>query len=146
MGLWRVAVGILKSGKAALVILPISNRDIAARGYPVISGWGQIRSPFAHSKRGKPHIFPRKIEAASVRVQICSRKIPDTLPLVAMLYKVTFQTVPKSTDCVQWWFCVLVTSDKKQNGSRTAHFYAFPICGDAFVSCCQSAYFPGICI
>ena len=57
-GLRRVAVGILKSGKAALVSSPISNRDITARGYPVISGWGQIRSPFAHSKRGKPHLFP----------------------------------------------------------------------------------------
>ena len=77
-GLWRVAVGILKSGKAALVSSPISNRDIAARGYPVISGWGQIRSPFAHSKRGKPHIFPRKIGVMSVRFQICSRKIPGT--------------------------------------------------------------------
>ena len=32
-GLWRVAVGILKSGKAALVILPISNRGITAGGY-----------------------------------------------------------------------------------------------------------------
>lgn len=52
-GLGRVAVGILKSGKAALVILPISNRDIAAGGYPIISGWGLIRSPFAHSKCGK---------------------------------------------------------------------------------------------
>ena len=52
-GLWRVAVGILKSGKAALVSSPISNRDIAAGGYPVISGWGRIGSPFAHSKRGK---------------------------------------------------------------------------------------------
>lgn len=39
-GLWRVAVGILESGKAALASTPISNRDIAARGYPVISGWG----------------------------------------------------------------------------------------------------------
>ena len=52
-GLWRVAVGILKSGKAALVSSPISNRDIAAGGYPIISGWGRIGSPFAHSKRGK---------------------------------------------------------------------------------------------
>ena len=32
-GLWRVAVGILKSGKAALVSSPISNRDITAGGY-----------------------------------------------------------------------------------------------------------------
>ncbi len=39
-GLWRVAVGILESGKAALASTPISNRDIAAGGYPVISGWG----------------------------------------------------------------------------------------------------------
>ena len=78
-GLRRVAVGILKSGKAALVSSPISNRDIAAGGYPVISGWGQIRSPFAHSKRGKPHIFPRKIGVMSVRAQICSRKIPGTV-------------------------------------------------------------------
>ena len=93
-GLWRVAVGILKSGKAALVILPISNRGITAGGYPVISGWGLIRSPFVHSKRGKPHIFPRKIGVMSVRVQICSRKIPGTLPLVAMLCKVTFQIEP----------------------------------------------------
>ena len=54
--------GILKSGKAALVILPISNRDIAAGGYPVISGWGLIISPPA---------------------QICSRKIPGTLLLPA---------------------------------------------------------------
>lgn len=37
--------GILKSGKAALVILPISNRDIAAGGYPVISGWGANHIP-----------------------------------------------------------------------------------------------------
>jgi len=59
-GLWRVAVGILKSGKAALVILPISNRGIITEGYPVISGWGLIRSPFAPPKRGKPHIFPGK--------------------------------------------------------------------------------------
>ena len=66
------ACGVLLLG------LPISNRDITARGYPVISGWGQIRSPFAHSKRGKPHIFPRKIGVMSVRVQICSRKIPGT--------------------------------------------------------------------
>ena len=35
-GLRRVAVGILKSGKAALVSSPISNRDIAAGGYPII--------------------------------------------------------------------------------------------------------------
>ena len=77
-GLWRVAVGILKSGKAALVILPISNRGITAGGYPVISGWGLIRSPFAPPKRGKPHIFPRKIGVMSVRFQICSRKIPGT--------------------------------------------------------------------
>ena len=48
------ACGVLLLG------LPISNRDITARGYPVISGWGLIRSPFAHSKRGKPHIFPGK--------------------------------------------------------------------------------------
>jgi len=94
MGLWRVSVGILKSGKAALVSSPISNRDIAAGGYPIISGWGRIGSPFAHSKRGKPHIFPRKIGAMSVRVQICSRKIPGTLPLAAMLCKVTFQIEP----------------------------------------------------
>ena len=58
--------------------LPISNRDIAAGGYPIISGWVLIRSPFAHSKRGK-HIFPRKIGVMSVRVQICSRKIPGTV-------------------------------------------------------------------
>lgn len=77
-GLRRVAVGILKSGKAALVSSPISNRDIAAGGYPIISGWGLIRSPFAPPKRGKPHIFPRKIGVMSVRVQICSRKIPGT--------------------------------------------------------------------
>ena len=33
------ACGVLLLG------LPISNRDITARGYPVISGWGLIRSP-----------------------------------------------------------------------------------------------------
>ena len=44
-GLRRVAVGILKSGKAALVSSPISNRDIAAGGYPVISGWGKSDPP-----------------------------------------------------------------------------------------------------
>lgn len=76
------ACGVSLSG------LPISNRDIAARGYPVISGWGQIRSPFAHSKRGKPHIFPRKIGAMPVRVQICSRKIPGT-----------------GWVCFHWWLC-----------------------------------------
>lgn len=92
-GLWRVAGGILKSGKAALVSSPISNRDIAAGGYPIISGWGRIRSPFAHSKRGKPHIFPRKIGAMLVRVQICSRKIPGT-GRAAPLCKVTFQIEP----------------------------------------------------
>lgn len=66
------ACGVLLLG------LPISNRDIAAGGYPIISGWGLIRSPFAPPKRGKPHIFPRKIGVMSVRAQICSRKIPGT--------------------------------------------------------------------
>ncbi len=54
---------------------------------------GLIRSPFAHSKSGKPHIFPRKIGVMSVRVQICSRKIPDTGRAVP-LCKVTFQIEP----------------------------------------------------
>ncbi|NDO68817.1 hypothetical protein FMM80_09030 [Schaedlerella arabinosiphila] len=34
--------GILKSGKAVLVSSPISHRDIAAGGYPVISGRGGL--------------------------------------------------------------------------------------------------------
>ena len=33
-GLWRVAVGILESGKAALVSSPISNRDITPGAIP----------------------------------------------------------------------------------------------------------------
>lgn len=40
MRLWRVSVGILKSGKAALVSTPISNRDIIAGCLPENSGCG----------------------------------------------------------------------------------------------------------
>ena len=111
-GLWRVAVGILKSGKAALVILPISNRGITAGGYPVISGWGLIRSPFAPPKRGKLYspgksgLCPSRLKSAPGKFRVLAGR-----------------------------FCVLVTSDKKQNGSRIAHFYAFPICGDSLISC-----------
>lgn len=76
------ACGVSLSG------LPISNREIAAGGYPVISGWGLIRSPFAPPKRGKPHIFLQKIGVMSVRVQICSRKIPGTVRV-----------------CFHWWLC-----------------------------------------
>ena len=42
-GLWRVSVGILKSGKAAFISFPISNRNIAAGGYPVISGGAKTK-------------------------------------------------------------------------------------------------------
>ena len=122
-GLWRVAVGILKSGKAALVSSPISNRDIAAGGYPIISGWELIRSPLCSFQKRKA-IFPGK----------------------SGLCLSGFKSAPGKFRVLAGRFCVLVTSDKKQDGSRTAHFYAFPICGDAFMSCCQSAYFPGICI
>ena len=38
-GLWRVAVGILKSGKAALASTPISNRGITA-GMPLLKFQG----------------------------------------------------------------------------------------------------------
>ncbi len=107
------ACGVLLLG------LPISNRDITARGYPVISGWGLIRSPFAHSKRGKLYS-----------------------PGKSGLCLSGFKSAPGKFRVLAGRFCVLVTSDKKQNGSRTAHFYAFPICGDALVYCCQSAIYP----
>ena len=80
-GLWRVSVGILKSGKAAFISFPISNRNIAAGGYPVISGGGESVTPLLIPKRKA--IFPRKIGAMSVQVQIFSRKISDTLLLPA---------------------------------------------------------------
>ena len=118
-GLGRVAVGILKSGKAALVILPISNRGITAGGYPVISGWGLIRSPFAPPKRGKLYspgksgLCPSRLKSAPGKFRVLAGR-----------------------------FCVLVTSDKKQDGSRIAHFYAFPhLWGDSLISCCQSVFY-----
>ena len=145
-GLWSVCIGILKCRERIVIQFTDFKSGNYHRGLSSNFRVGSNQIPLCSSQKRKAAYIPRKIEAASVRVQICSRKIPDTLPLVAMLYKVTFQTVPKSTDCVQWWFCVLVTSDKKQDGSRIVHFYAFPICGDSLISCCQSAYFPGICI
>ena len=56
-----------------------------------------------------------------------------------------FKSVPGKFLVLSGWFCVLVTSDKKQDGSRTAYFYAFPICGDSFISCFQSVFYPMFC-
>ena len=52
------ACGVSLSG------LPISNRDITARGYPMISGVRISLTPFAHFKRGKPGLCPGSSVAA----------------------------------------------------------------------------------
>ena len=46
------ACGVSLSG------LPISNRDIAARGYPVISGWGANQIPLCSFQKRKAAYIP----------------------------------------------------------------------------------------
>ena len=77
-GLWSVCIGILK-GRERIVI---QFTDFKSGNYHwgLSSNFrvGSNQIPLCSSKRGKPHIFPRKIGVMSVRVQICSRKIPGT--------------------------------------------------------------------
>ena len=92
-GLWSVCIGILK-GRERIVI---QFTDFKSGNYHwgLSSNFrvGSNQIPLCSSKRGKPHIFPRKIGVMSVRVQICSRKIPGTGRAVP-LCKVTFQIEP----------------------------------------------------
>ncbi len=55
---------------------------------------GLIRSPFAHSKSGKPHIFPGKSGLCLSGFKFAPGKFRVLSPLVAMLCKVTFQIEP----------------------------------------------------
>ena len=86
------ACGVSLSG------LPISNRDIAARGYPVISGWGANQIPLCSFQKRKAAYIPPENRGYA---RPGSNLLPENsgywlgmFPLVAMLCKVTFQIEP----------------------------------------------------
>ena len=77
---------------------PISNRDIAARGYPVISGWGANQIPLCSFQKRKAAYIPPENRGYA---RPGSNLLPENsgywlgmFPLVAMLCKVTFQIEP----------------------------------------------------
>lgn len=92
-GLWSVCIGILKGRERIVIQFTDFKSGNYHRGLSSNFRVGSNQIPLCSSQKRKA-IFPRKIGAMPVRVQICSRKIPGTLPLVAMLCKVTFQIEP----------------------------------------------------
>ena len=87
---------------------------------------GSNQLPFAPPKRGKPHIFPREIGVMSVRVQICSRKIPGTGRAALCFGNGYFRGTP----------------DKRMRGQQSGSFHnhiTINVCL-ALESCCQMCY------
>ena len=76
--LWSVCIGILKGRERIVIQFTDFKSGNYRRGLSSNFRVGSNQIPLCSSKRGKPHIFPRKIGVMSVRVQICSRKIPGT--------------------------------------------------------------------
>ena len=92
-GLWSVCIGILKCRERIVIQFTDFKSGNYHRGLSSNFRVGSNQIPLCSSQKRKAAYIPRKIEAASVRVQICSRKIPDTGRAVP-LCKVTFQIEP----------------------------------------------------
>ena len=77
-GLWSVCIGILKCRERIVIQFTDFKSGNYHQGLSSNFRVGSNQIPLCSSQKRKAAYIPRKIEAASVRVQICSRKIPGT--------------------------------------------------------------------